>query len=203
MSTQPQLIVVHRISVADITYPATAAAAEAMGLRWNPALVGTRWENTPEGIRDFFARAKGWATPAYHWLLAEDWEDQWGSVTQNVWHAGPVWNPRSIALATVHDSRRTAPPKVIWNRALTRAAEACATLEYEPAGDVWRQYGQVHRVTSHSELAESEGRVWQCPGKYWDMSRFRKEVAEEARRLRRKLSPNPVWHQRFSALGWR
>ena len=201
----PDLIAVHRLLVSSIVYPATEAEARRDGLRWDPALVGRRWPDTPDGSVGFFREAMGWSRPAYHAVV---WPDgtrwQWAPLSTTVWHAGPRWNPRSLALATVGDWRRESPPEPLYRAAVEVAAEWAVSCDLWPTRRHARAGTTVYEVSGHGELARAEGRVWDCPGDGWPLEPWRGDVAADVERLRAESGAlSGGWRERAARFGWR
>jgi len=173
------LIAIHRISVESMGYP-----------------------NTPRGIRDYFERVEGWKHPAYTAVLSDAWKRwQWAPIRGVTNHAGSLWRSGVVSIAHVGDYRTEAPSAALWRLSVETVAGLAWALDLVPERRVARQDRIVYEVSSHEELARTEGRIWRCPGGAWPIYRYRAEVERERSRLARDL-PDVPRQERLALLGW-
>lgn len=117
-----------------------------------------------DNIRDYHTRDRGWSDIGYHAVI-EVVDGVAVTVLGRPWHVQGAHaaghNHDTLGFAVVHDGEGEVPPS-LWNELLFRVCDACI------------QYGiPANNVIGHRELP---GVTKACPGKRFDMERFRTAV---------------------------
>lgn len=113
-------------------------------------------------IRDFHTKENGWSEIGYHYgieLLRDQTEILIGRMLDQVGAHVRGHNTGTIGICVVGNFDDAPPPQASWDKAVT----LCRWLV--------RQFG-ISEIVGHRELDPGKS----CPGKKFDMTRFRWEV---------------------------